>query len=31
MADFYDSLTPAQQTKVREAMQKGRHGWWHRG
>lgn len=30
MADFYDSLTPAQQTKVREAMQ-GRHGWWHRG
>lgn len=31
MADFYDSLTPAQQTKVREAMQKGRNGWWHRG
>lgn len=31
MADFYDSLTPAQQTQVREAMQKGRHGWWHRG
>jgi Spy/CpxP family protein refolding chaperone len=30
MADFYDSLTPAQQTKVRDAMQ-GRHGWWHRG
>lgn len=30
MADFYDSLTPAQQTKVREAMQ-GRHGWWRRG
>ena len=30
LADFYDSLTPAQQTKVREAMQ-GRHGWWHRG
>lgn len=30
MADFYDSLTPAQQAKVREAMQ-GRHGWWHRG
>lgn len=29
MADFYDSLTPAQQTKVREAMQ-GHHGWWHR-
>ena len=31
MADFYDSLSPAQQTKVREAMQKRRHGWWHRG
>lgn len=31
MADFYDSLTPVQQTKVREAMQGGRHGWWHRG
>ncbi len=31
MADFYDSLTPTQQTKVREAMQKGHHGWWHRG
>lgn len=30
MADFFDSLTPAQQAKVREAMQ-GRHGWWHRG
>ena len=30
MADFYDSLTLAQQTKVRQAMQ-GRHGWWHRG
>lgn len=30
MADFFDSLTPAQQTKVRDAMQ-GRHGWWHRG
>lgn len=30
LADFYDSLTPTQQTKVREAMQ-GRHGWWHRG
>lgn len=30
MADFFDSLTPAQQTKVREAMQ-GRHGWWRRG
>ena len=31
LADFYDSLTPPQQAKVREAMQKGRHGWWHRG
>jgi len=30
MADFFDSLTPAQQTKVREALQ-GRHGWWRRG
>ncbi len=30
LADFYDGLTPAQQTKVREALQ-GRHGWWHRG
>ena len=26
MADFYDSLTPTQQTKVREALQKGHHG-----
>ena len=30
MADFYDNLTPAQQTKVREFMQH-RRGWWHRG
>jgi protein CpxP len=30
MADFFDSLTPAQQTKVREALQR-RHGWWRRG
>lgn len=29
MADFFDSLTPAQQTKVRDYLQ-GRHGWWHR-
>ena len=28
--DFYDSLTPAQQAKVRDFMQR-RHGWWHRG
>lgn len=30
MADFFDSLTPAQQIKVRDAMQ-GRHGWWRHG
>ena len=30
MGDFYDSLKPEQQTRVREFMQK-RHGWWHRG
>lgn len=30
MADFYDSLTPAQQTQVREAMQ-GHRGWWRKG
>lgn len=30
MADFYDSLTPAQQAQVREKMEK-RHGWWKRG
>ena len=30
MADFYDSLSPAQQAKVRDYMQ-GRHGWWRRG
>ncbi|MFN3494028.1 MAG: Spy/CpxP family protein refolding chaperone [Hydrogenophaga sp.] len=30
MADFYDSLTPAQQTQVREKMEK-RQGWWKRG
>jgi Spy/CpxP family protein refolding chaperone len=28
--EFFDSLTPAQQARVREFMQ-GRHGWWHRG
>lgn len=30
--DFYDSLNPAQQAKLREFMQR-RHGgrWWHRG
>lgn len=30
LGDFYDSLTPAQQAKVRDYLQ-GRHGWWHRG
>ncbi|MCU0763356.1 MAG: Spy/CpxP family protein refolding chaperone [Hydrogenophaga sp.] len=30
MADFYDSLTPAQQTQVRERMEK-RQSWWKRG
>ncbi len=30
MADFFDSLTPTQQQKVRDFMQR-RKGWWHRG
>jgi Spy/CpxP family protein refolding chaperone len=30
LADFYDSLTAAQQAKVRDFMQH-RHGWMHRG
>ena len=30
LGDFYDSLSPAQQAKVRDLMQ-GRHGWWRRG
>jgi periplasmic protein CpxP/Spy len=31
LGDFYDSLNPTQQAKVREFMQRGRHGgWWHR-
>jgi Spy/CpxP family protein refolding chaperone len=30
LADFYDSLKPEQQAKVREVMQ-GRRGWWGRG
>lgn len=29
-ADFYDSLKPEQQARVREFMQH-RHGWWRRG
>jgi periplasmic protein CpxP/Spy len=29
LGDFYDSLNPAQQAKVRELMERrGRHGWW---
>jgi Spy/CpxP family protein refolding chaperone len=27
IGDFYDSLRPEQQQKVREFMQRGRHGW----
>jgi periplasmic protein CpxP/Spy len=30
MADFYDSLNPAQQKQVRERMEH-RGGWWGRG
>lgn len=30
MADFYDSLNPAQQQQVRERMAQ-RKGWWQRG
>ena len=29
-ADFYDSLKPEQQAKVRDFMSHGRRGWWHR-
>ena len=31
MADFYDSLTPAQQARVREMMDKRGHRWGGRG
>lgn len=31
LADFYDSLTPAQQQQVREKMDRRGHGWWGRG
>lgn len=31
LADFYDSLNPAQQAKVREFMQHRRGHWWRRG
>ena len=30
LGDFYDSLSPAQQAKVREFLDR-RHGWGHRG
>ncbi|MCF8210313.1 MAG: Spy/CpxP family protein refolding chaperone [Rhodoferax sp.] len=30
LADFYNSLNPTQQQKVRDHLD-GRHGWWHRG
>ena len=30
LGDFYDSLNPQQQAKVREFMEHGRRGWWHR-
>ena len=30
--DFYDSLMPAQQAKIRQFLQRrGGHGWWRRG
>jgi Spy/CpxP family protein refolding chaperone len=29
--DFFDSLSPAQQAKVRDYLQHRRHGWWRRG
>jgi len=29
--DFFDSLSPAQQAKVRDFLQHRHHGWWHRG
>ena len=31
LGDFYDSLNPAQQAKVREFMQHRRGRWWQRG
>ena len=31
LGDFYDSLAPAQQAKVRDFLERRRHGWWHRG
>lgn len=29
--DFYDSLSAAQQEKVRGYLDRRHHGWWHRG
>jgi len=29
VGDFYDSLRPEQQQKVRDLMSRGRHGWGH--
>jgi len=29
LGDFYDSLRPEQQQKVRDFMSRGRHGWGH--
>ena len=29
--DFYDGLTPAQQAKVRDFLERRGHGWGHRG
>jgi hypothetical protein len=32
LGDFYDSLAPAQQAKVRDFMEhRGGRGWWRRG
>lgn len=31
LADFYDSLTPAQQMQVREKMDRRGRSWWGRG
>jgi protein CpxP len=31
MGDFYDSLKPEQQARVRDYLQHRHHGWWHRG
>lgn len=31
LADFYDSLTPAQQQQVREKMDRRGRSWWDRG